>query len=138
VTDETMELVGGLATLQALSLHDTRVTDEGVRRIGRLPELRSLELDGVQLTDEGLLQLAPLEHLVTLSLRDTLVTRRGLERLQSLPSLRSTKILIPRIDTETLEERRLRRQGFTGRLRLAWGAIRKGHSAGVSPIPPRP
>jgi internalin A len=123
VTDKTMELLGALPELRSLALQDTRVTDSGMKQIGQLSDLRSLELDGVLLTDQGLMELSPLEHLVTLTIRDTPVTSDGLMRLRSHPNLRSTTVLTPQIDDDTRNERRSRRQGFTGRLRLAWRSL---------------
>jgi hypothetical protein len=110
-----------------------------MKRIGQLSELRSLALDGALVTDEGLMELASLEHLELLSLRDTLVTSRGLDRLRSLPNLRSTRLFTPLIERITLEKRRKRRAGFTGRLRLAWGFLIEDYEhAGIPPVAAQP
>ena len=81
------------------------------------------------------MELASLEHLEHLSLRDTLVTSRGLARLRSLPNLRSMRVFTPPIERITLEKRRKRRAGFTGRLRLAWGSLIKEYEqAETAPV----
>lgn len=53
VTDDTLELLAGLAELRELTLNDTAVTDAGLAALARLPKLESLRLARTKVTPEG-------------------------------------------------------------------------------------
>ena len=88
VTDETLDAIKGLETLQKLYLKSTRVTDLGLEHLSRLLHLSELNLGGTNVTDEGLVHLKALESLTMLYLDLTQVTDAGLDHLRELPRLR--------------------------------------------------
>jgi hypothetical protein len=115
-----------------------------------LPGLTQLALLKTRLTDRGLEFLKGLPNLKELNLEDNTATFRGLAVLQGLPRLKrlSPGVKGSLIDLtqfqqanpgiqiiggacgtpgsrreSELEHRQLRRQGFTGRLRLAWQSL---------------
>ncbi len=88
VTDETLDSIKGLKTLQKLYLKSTRVTNLGLEQLSELMQLSELNLSGTNVTDEGLVHLQALESLTMLYLDLTQVTDAGLDHLRELPRLR--------------------------------------------------
>ena len=88
VTDETLDSIKGLATLQKLYLKSTRVTNLGLEQLSGLLDLSELNLSGTNVTDEGLVHLKTLESLTMLYIDLTQVTDVGLDHLTELPRLR--------------------------------------------------
>jgi len=76
VTDQTLELLKGMNTLQDLDLNNTQVTDAGLRILKDLPALKSLRLKSTRITDQGFQEaLASKESLLQLDLTETQVSR---------------------------------------------------------------
>lgn len=88
VTDDEIESIKGLASLQKLYLKSTRITDIGVEHLAELSQLNELNLSGTNVTDDGLAHLKVLENLTMLYLDLTQVTDAGLDHLKELPKLR--------------------------------------------------
>jgi hypothetical protein len=87
VTDEGLEPVERLTSLEELLLPYTKVTDAGLVHLKGLKNLRLLLLAYTRVTDAGLVHLKGLESLDDLDLRDTAVTDAGLAHLRGLKSL---------------------------------------------------
>jgi hypothetical protein len=83
VTDDTLELLGGLPYLTRLSLVGARITDEGLRYLGKFRNLNSLDLRMTDVADDGLIALAGLRGLMTVDLGHTRVTPEGAAWLQA-------------------------------------------------------
>jgi hypothetical protein len=84
-----MEMVGKLASLEALELDYTKVGDAGLAKLTALTHLTDLALDSVDLTDAGVAHLAGIRSLRQLDLYHTLVTDKGFEQLKTaLPDCR--------------------------------------------------
>ena len=56
VTDNGLEILKGLTSLQSLALNDTKITDEGLKHLEGLSNLRFLQLN-TNITEEGALEL---------------------------------------------------------------------------------
>ena len=83
------ELVGEeyFFTIIIVLLHSTTVTDEGLEHLQGLTSLQHLNLNSTKVTDEGLEHLKGLTNLEYLSLYDTKVTDEGENKLQkALPN----------------------------------------------------
>lgn len=112
-----------LGRLKGLLLIDVRLTDRDLTFLKSLPNLEWLSIEGDSLTLQGLDDLTAQQHLkhLYLGVRSTM---EELERFR----LAHPGIAIPiamcgtpgAVRHNELAERRLRRQGLTGRLRLAW------------------
>lgn len=76
------------ASLQSLTLHDSRVNDQGMAAIADCRSLIRLELNGSPITDAGLVHLSQLTVLEELSLTGTRTTDAGLLHLKPLARLR--------------------------------------------------
>jgi hypothetical protein len=68
VTDEGLEHLRGLTSLQQLVLTNTQVTDAGLEHLRGLTSLQGLDLSSTKLTDAGLEHLCRLSSLQVLSL----------------------------------------------------------------------
>jgi len=127
ITDEGLSELSRLHKLEWLDLCDTRVTDRGLALLVGLKGLRQLGLNDRTVGDEALASLASLRDRTQLRevfVRETRFTNDGIERFRRAnPDVR---IVGPRCLVETTPflptpaQRRIRRQGWTGRLRLAW------------------
>jgi internalin A len=126
ITDEGLSTLTSLENLESLTLNDTRVTERGLECLKGLPNLHELGLHDETFGNKSLVALEGMGQLSVLHLLGAQVTGAGIARFQrALPRVR-----IPRIcgtsqpDARAeLERRRVRRQGFTGRLRVAWRSI---------------
>jgi hypothetical protein len=87
-SDETMVCLGGLSSLQTLSLDGTKITDVGLSHIKQSKAVQVLNLDDTLITDAGLALLADMDSLEELSLSGTQITDAGLVRLKSFTSLK--------------------------------------------------
>ena len=92
VTDDGLEFLKGLTSLQRLNLSDTKVTDAGLEYLKGLTSLQTLYLNDTKVTDTGLEHLKGLTNLQTLGLNDTQVTDEGLEYLKGLTSLQDLRL----------------------------------------------
>ncbi|MFN0100697.1 MAG: leucine-rich repeat domain-containing protein [Bryobacteraceae bacterium] len=103
-TDSDLDRVAGMASLERLSLAQTRVTDAGLERLRGLHSLRDLDLYFAEFfTDDGMAALKGLQRLERLNLRGTKVTSRVFEHLSSLGALRSLDISYSQIDDAGVE-----------------------------------
>jgi hypothetical protein len=76
VTDQALESLKDLRTLQELDLSDTQVTDAGLEILKGLPALATLRLARTKITDQGFQDaLFAQESLMQLDLRGTQVSR---------------------------------------------------------------
>jgi len=112
ITDRSLEILGGLPSIDGLSLQFNLFTDAGLAHLARLDRLKTLwvcapgeasdskayaELlrkpePGLpfpdRISDAGLDRLKGLGSLETLGIQNTLVTDAGLEKLRGLPKLK--------------------------------------------------
>lgn len=139
ITDEGLSSLVSLKDLECLVFMDTRITGTGLAGLETLERLDTLLVEGPLTTTEG---LARLKGLKALWLIDTCITAGGLGFLKDLREIEElhldeatltsedwedlrranpkVRISSPPPGHRDLEGRRLRRQGLTGRLRLAW------------------
>ncbi len=88
IGDDSLKIIGKLASLQVLSLVDTAVTDEGLTHLSGLQQLDTLRLDGTKVTTAGIASIGKLENLRLLFLdRCEIEDTDGLERLKKLKHL---------------------------------------------------
>ena len=73
--------------INTLFVNDTQITDNGLEKLKGLSSLEFLALNGTQITDGGLEHLKELTRLHTLWLANTQITDAGLEHLEGLTSL---------------------------------------------------
>jgi Leucine-rich repeat (LRR) protein len=78
VTDNTLEHVSGLTTLESLDVGYAEVTDVGLDRLAALTNLKELTIGGNKLTDAGLQSLRFLTGLTYLDVSGTQRTDSGL------------------------------------------------------------
>jgi hypothetical protein len=90
VVDRDLELLSGLESqLLRINFSRTEITDEGLERLGQMESLEQLRLASQRITDAGLVGLKQLEHVRFLHLIDmeslyldgTSVTDDGIQRL---------------------------------------------------------
>ncbi|HKB01807.1 MAG TPA: hypothetical protein VKD90_06285, partial [Gemmataceae bacterium] len=87
VTDVGLKHLAGLAHLETLIAHNTRLTDDGLKALAGLNRLRGLGADGTNLTDAGLDHLKGFPHLASLGVGATAVTDAGLKVLAEAKTL---------------------------------------------------
>ena len=87
VTDDDLEYLKGLTTLQSLDLFVTQVSDAGLEHLKGMTSLQHLQLRRTQVSDAGLEHLKGLAKLESLDLSSTLVSDSGLEHLKGLTGL---------------------------------------------------
>jgi len=87
VSDQGVQAVSGIESLERLDLSGTTITDRGMAYLTSLPQLRELGLANTSITDEGLQQLRSLRNLEAIAVQGAPVTRSGIERLhEQLPN----------------------------------------------------
>lgn len=85
ITNATLELLAANCfALKELSITDTMITDQGLQYIGKLPSLNWLCIDNKLATDQGLRRIVTLPALKGLHLIDTNVTDAGFASLRAL------------------------------------------------------
>ncbi|MFO1092249.1 MAG: hypothetical protein U0992_02910 [Planctomycetaceae bacterium] len=87
VTGAGLKHLAALPKLHELRLSETAVTDLGLADLKNLPELRGLDLSGTRITDAGLQQLATMSNLWGLNLSQTEISDVGIAHLKDLPEL---------------------------------------------------
>ena len=102
-TDEGMEHLKALTSLQRLDIDSPNVTDACLMNLKGLTQLQVLNLYGPQFTDAGLKHLEGLTKLHSLTLHNTNVTDAGLEHLEGLKSLRQLDLTGTQITDAGLE-----------------------------------
>ena len=88
VSDQALEAIDSLSTLEVLVLGDTTVTDRGLAKLGGMQSLRDLNLNESRVTDAGLAHLTGLARLELLRLGKSQVTDDGLASIGRITSLR--------------------------------------------------
>jgi hypothetical protein len=128
VTDEWLEQLGKLSSLDSLLLRNTNITGKGVARLHLLPKLEVLNVQGMtavndvtlrtisngtrlkslnfhdckDITDAGVACLAPLNNLERLDLSTTQVTDAGLAHLSRMSEMRLLSLANTRVTDEGL------------------------------------
>jgi hypothetical protein len=127
MTDEGLSALASLEDLQWLKLSDTRVTEQGLEHLRGMKNLRELWLWDRAFGDRALTSLQGLAGLRRLWIEGDDLTENGLKQyMQAHPGVerlvRKCNVGEDNAERE-LAIRRIRRRGFTGRLRLAWGSV---------------
>ncbi len=87
-TDDSLQFVGQLTSLESLSLGGSPISDNGLVYLQELVNLKSLGLNGTNITNAGLKHLVNQRNLESLATYSTGVTDEGiLELKKSLPSI---------------------------------------------------
>jgi hypothetical protein len=93
VSDEDMDALAAIPTLERIDLSHTRVTDLGLLRLKGLTKVRELNLFYAELiTDEGLAVMRDWKHIERLNLRGTKVTDNTLALLAGKETIRALDI----------------------------------------------
>ncbi|HKA05900.1 MAG TPA: hypothetical protein VKD71_01500, partial [Gemmataceae bacterium] len=88
VTDAGLKHLAGLAHLENVIAHNSRLTDDGLKALTGLTRLRTLGVDGTGLTDAGVAHLKAFPHLESLGIGATSVSDAGLKTLAELKNLK--------------------------------------------------
>jgi hypothetical protein len=109
ISDRGLAHVVTCASLEAVSLVNTRVTDKGLSALEKLPALSSLTLyrDSFReqtLTDNGLAHLKSCPNLRSLALTGGWVTDAGMAKLTGIHTLRSLHLESARVTDATLRD----------------------------------
>ena len=130
VTDEGLAALSSSKSLELLNLDDTKVTDRGLRLLKGASNLRHLGIFHRPVGGETLASLAFLARVTQLrevQLGDASVSGADLERFQLQAPTVQLKWwrcgIVPDPFIRELALRQVRRQGWTGRLRLAWRSM---------------
>lgn len=86
-TDEDLESLAYLPTLQHLSITGAPITDLGLISIAKLPNLEWLTLSRTKITEAGLFRLAELKKLKHLDISDCKLSELGLSSISKIESL---------------------------------------------------
>jgi beta-lactamase regulating signal transducer with metallopeptidase domain/Leucine-rich repeat (LRR) protein len=86
-TDEGLEELAKLQSLEELLIAGLGVTDAGMSHVAKLKNLKDLHIFGCPITNQGLAKLTALKSLRRLTLYETKVTISGLAQLNVLPDL---------------------------------------------------
>jgi internalin A len=88
----SMEPLGGMGSLQLLTLFRTQIDDAGIAAVKTLPSLKRLHLEEASLTDAGLVHLSGLSRLTVLDLSGNEITDAGLMQLAGLTSCTQLRV----------------------------------------------
>ncbi|MBT6153202.1 MAG: hypothetical protein HOL01_02015 [Planctomycetaceae bacterium] len=102
-TDNTLQYVSSLTSVESLYLGGADITDDGLRHLTGLTNLQQLILNDTQISDHGLKHLRGLTSLQLLWLSNTNVTGKGLKCLIALKQLRELEIDSPQITDDEVE-----------------------------------
>jgi len=92
VTDAGLQHLTGLTHLWALSLNQTRIGDAGLASLKGMNNLRYLNVEACPITDEGVGHIAEVSSLTWLVMGHTRMTDLGLARLTSLRKLNTLAV----------------------------------------------
>ena len=92
ITDQSMNTLAELASLQILDLSGTKITNSGLAGLSRLSNLRQLSLKKTAVTTQGLSLLLGLQRLEELNLSDTSVGDSAVQKLTSFPALKEIQL----------------------------------------------
>ena len=85
IGDDTLKVVGGIHTIEVLTLRRAGFTDAGLEPVRNLSKLRAIDLRNTNVTDAGVAHLAGIKTLVDVQLEKSKVTDAGIEYLRGLP-----------------------------------------------------
>jgi serine/threonine protein kinase len=88
VTDAGLKHLAGLAHLEKLIAHNSKLTDGGLKELTTLRRLRGLGADGTGVTDAGLVHLKEFPHLESLGIGTPAITDTGLKTLAEIKTLK--------------------------------------------------
>jgi hypothetical protein len=90
LTDEHLEIIGRVDSIELLDLDLTKITDNGIRFLETLKKLKELRLkDNPQLTDMCIEHLVKITSLEFVHFGNTSISSEGLKRLLSKVNLKS-------------------------------------------------
>jgi Leucine-rich repeat (LRR) protein len=92
ISDETLENVRGLTSLERLDLSDTRISDKGIARLKGLARLQTLQLARTRITGAALESLTADHNLTELSLAETQISDPDLRHLSALSQLQTLNL----------------------------------------------
>jgi hypothetical protein len=92
IDDEFLAEIANHATLEILSLRDTRVTNAALERL-HAPRLRSLSIAGTAINDLAVPALATFPLIETLIIREHQFSPQARQQLKDLPRLKSLEVL---------------------------------------------
>jgi hypothetical protein len=96
VTDDGMNALGRLCSLEHLCIAETAVTDRGMGALARLRHLSTLDVSHTAITDDSLIAIEALPELTTLRAVGTRMSARGIARVRDRrPTLRIVTSEIP-------------------------------------------
>ncbi len=128
ITDESIECLRSLSSIEEISLHGTSLTgsnlrylqdlhhlvklelgasklnDVALKTISNLQHLEHLEIGSTEVTDAGMESVAKLKNLRHLSIRDTAISDAGLAKLQTLTRLRFLRLRDTKITPAGIED----------------------------------
>lgn len=87
ITNQALNSLTDLRSLNQLFLDTTAITDEGMNSIAKISNLQELDLANTRITDQGIGRLKPLRELQVLWLADSMVSDQCLDDLATLPKL---------------------------------------------------
>jgi hypothetical protein len=118
--DAGLAAVATAKSLESLSLRHVQMTQRGLEQLARLPHLHELDLYDVPIDDHALAALAVISQLRQLRFQKTELTNAGLSHFMRVrPGVVQMGFLCendPAEELLMLDQRRLLRRGFTGRL----------------------
>jgi len=88
VTDAGLKNLAGLAHLEKLIVHNSKLTDGGLKELTTHRRLRGLGADGTGVTDAGLVHLKEFPHLESLGIGTPAITDTGLKTLAEIKTLK--------------------------------------------------
>ena len=88
LTNNGLESVGKLKTLESLSLRNRIVSADGLKHLTRLPALKSLFLWDTPLSEQNMVAIAGYPVLERLELRNVEVFTEGVKSLKKMPRLK--------------------------------------------------
>ena len=99
VTDDGLEAVGRISTLENLDLRECAIGDQGLSYLGKLNRLKSIKLSGkggtTRVSDAGLDSISGLQSLKVIALDFLPVTDEGLQSISGLSQMRELYLADP-------------------------------------------
>ncbi len=87
-SDETLQAIGGMTSLERLTIEGCNLNNDQLRLLKRLTNLRRLMVAGKSISDQGLDGLTGMQRLEVLKLAGCHITDDGVAQLVCLPQLR--------------------------------------------------
>lgn len=88
LTDEGLETIGTMATLEDLELTSSQITDAGLAHLRNLRNLKELRIVADQMTDAGVAYFRDLPHLENLTVASVELTEESFAHVAAIKSLR--------------------------------------------------